>query len=890
MIVLCGMLAYTQRRPVGGVLLGLVGILRTFTCGGWIYVTSTDHALVHDVMMGLYLAFTPFWMALCLTKLAPAPGSPLEKAHRQAQRVRSIAAFLFYACTPFMVHFYLKHRRDRIPGMYTYYSMLEWTLVLLDLVFDTASALDLQTFQIRIDSEAPVDEVAAPASSTPSMFWWVASQSFLAFTGWSALFSLISIIFYFSVYNMAAEGLELLVLAQCLGLVLVAITPLERLFHGNQPYSIQLTCRWRHALLWLVSFATVASYMVKSPLVRLVVCAISCAVVALVSTLEWSHAWEAGRLPESVATWLVGLIAALVSRYGNHANIPIWPYLDETNGGLHVPALLLGAMCLLPIVLPSMNRSSAPSFVRRTSPPQGMIHFILAAMGMGAWLCELQTLLSDAGTLIAFSWTGYPIRGPQAVMHGVLVIAGMAVSIALSLSFPQIGASVVTMGLHAVGSYVAYVYDDWASFGGGMLIALTLPAMAIPLLQSAMSHHPIRIMALAWLVATLLAFLGVLTTAYAFLPGAMIMREHTGVMMGVYNAILIAALASARSPHVRTRLVRPSGERARRVKGAVHMLLSLLVGVAMVISIVRRVDPTTIAPHFPQERVLTAGIWTVHFGFDQHMRDSSRRMSRLLKELKMDVIGLLETDLQRPAFGNRDLTQWLAQELNMYADLGPSPKKHTWGAVLLSKFPIINSTHHLLPSPHGELAPAIHAVLDVFGVPTHVIVSHNGQEEDPLDRELQTTEIARILREAYPHPAIFLGYVVTKPHAPRPAPYQILFEDGKMLDVDPSDNDRWCQYLGFRGLERVGYARVSRFDVTDTELQTFKLHMPWMTWRLDPDHDARHARLPEMQPPTAPWAYPLSLIKPDGWMNETHMYAPYVFPQYFDRPRSDASS
>ncbi len=67
--------------------------------------------------------------------------------------------------------------------------------------------------------------------------------------------------------------------------------------------------------------------------------------------------------------------------------------------------------------------------------------------------------------------------------------------------------------------------------------------------------------------------------------------------------------------------------------------------------------------------------------------------------------------------------------MGMYADIGPNPKTHTWGAILLSKFPIINSTHHLLPSPHGELAPAIEAWLDVYGVEMQVIVSHNGQEE-----------------------------------------------------------------------------------------------------------------------------------------------------------------
>ena len=62
-----------------------------------------------------------------------------------------------------------------------------------------------------------------------------------------------------------------------------------------------------------------------------------------------------------------------------------------------------------------------------------------------------------------------------------------------------------------------------------------------------------------------------------------------------------------------------------------------------------------------------------------------------------------------------------------YVDIGPGPNQHTWGAVLLSKFPIINSTHHLLPSPDGELAPAIEAYLDMFGTPVKVIVAHNAR-------------------------------------------------------------------------------------------------------------------------------------------------------------------
>lgn len=50
-----------------------------------------------------------------------------------------------------------------------------------------------------------------------------------------------------------------------------------------------------------------------------------------------------------------------------------------------------------------------------------------------------------------------------------------------------------------------------------------------------------------------------------------------------------------------------------------------------------------------------------------------------------------------------------------------------------AQFPIINSTHHLLPSPHGELAPAIEAILDVYGTEVTVVVSHNGQGISSID-------------------------------------------------------------------------------------------------------------------------------------------------------------
>jgi endonuclease/exonuclease/phosphatase family metal-dependent hydrolase len=83
--------------------------------------------------------------------------------------------------------------------------------------------------------------------------------------------------------------------------------------------------------------------------------------------------------------------------------------------------------------------------------------------------------------------------------------------------------------------------------------------------------------------------------------------------------------------------------------------------------------------------MITAGIWTVHFGLESDLRDSQRRLRDALKEAELDVVGLLESDLQHIVTGNRDLTQIIAQDLGYYVDLGPGPQKHTWGAALLSK-------------------------------------------------------------------------------------------------------------------------------------------------------------------------------------------------------------
>jgi hypothetical protein len=224
-------------------------------------------------------------------------------------------------------------------------------------------------------------------------------------------------------------------------------------------------------------------------------------------------------------------------------------------------------------------------------------------------------------------------------------------------------------------------------------------------------------------------------------------------------------------------------------------------------------------PHHPDAKLMTAGIWTIHFGLDNDMWASEVRMRNVIQELEMDVVGFLESDTQRIIGGYRDLTQQIAEELGYYVDYGPGPNKHTWGCALLSKFPILNSTHHLLPSPVGELAPAIHATLDVYGKNVDVVVFHSGQEEDVEDRRLQTEYLSNLMASSS-NPLVLLSYLVTRPLEGNYNTY--VGPHNRMHDIDPSDWDRWCQYILYRDVKRTGYARVSRSTITDTEIQVGK--------------------------------------------------------------------
>ncbi|KAJ1307349.1 hypothetical protein OPQ81_001454 [Rhizoctonia solani] len=844
-------------HPQAAAAIAVCGLIRTVSCGGWVYITSNDDHDAHDVLMILYVVCNLPWM-LGSIFYAP-PGHPVSRKHRK------IFASLFFGALPPMVYFFIRHKVQRIPGAYTHYSFFEWWLIVADVAFDSLKSTEFSTVEISIrtvgsssaeiekpmmlESEARDNPVQLSTKTKESKALQPVAQEktlnnavvnaavltqsglikslvfspivtymvdlYLSYCSWSVYTSLAITLFYFNIWELGVTGSELAVIS--------TLTPF---WLGIKSFKEVAASHTGQTVTRACVILGMGAYAIDEPLGRLFIVAFANMALGIDWAITWSGLSNYINPRDNSFIFAAGFILANLSKMANHSNNPVWPIVDSRSGGWNRTGLFFALLALAQFAY--RPPASAPQETVKTDNSSTW----MSSIGLGGTIFALYSLFADSGTIVAWSWTGYPAKGPiPGLISGAVTISALCVGLALasSSSASRVVHHPAWLSVGAGACFVMYQYRDWFGYTGGLVYGIFLMSIFPKMLQESAFRGSALVYYLMWLTAIGLILADVWATAYAFVPGGVYMRERTDIVLiaeilaigcGVLNwgkRTIASAGAQSQSQSADT----PSVSTFVKLKSRIRATLGLFMVLAMSVALYRTPRNPPV-PHHSGDRLITAGIWTMHFGQDNEGRDSQRRMRDLIRDMELDVVGLLETDLHRTVFGHRDLTQVIAEEL----DLGPGPNSHTWGAVLLSKFPILNSTHHLLPSPNGELAPAISAVIDAWGTKVHIVVSHNGQEEDPLDRELQSRKLAEIMNVTFPEPTIFLGYVVTKPHADRPAPYFFLTEDGRMHDIDHLDWDRWCEYILYRGLWRVGYARVSRSTITDTELQIGKFVLP----------------------------------------------------------------
>lgn len=874
----------------------IIGVVRTVTCGGWVYITSTDDHDIHDIFMISYIVLTLPWDLLIIHY------SPYKSYKKWAMS-------LFFGTLFPLVYWFIQHQVLIRPGAYSIYAYFEWALIILDISFDSLSYPDFKNLVINLkptydngnwffkfdlvgktegsepllyeehvtvekvteddslvnpdetntdDSLVNLDETNVDDSLDPDYLpipeeeygeeeeeesfmdesakllkssddeikimiqetedvtfllsptdnafrppsqdslIYILTNIFNSFMFWSVLTSLLCIVWYFPLWYMGISGYEASIMS-VVSPILLYIPLVPVIIH-------------QYGVL-MASVIGISAYMIEIPESRLLTVALSTGIMAM----NFAYTLKTISTQESTLyyslTWMLGLVCSVILKMGFFSNNPIWPIMNEKNGGWNKTGL--GFALFFSLITPYTNsihyhRTGGLSFKPR------FVTKLTTSFGFGALMFAIHQLLTDASTLVYWSWEGWnttsqgPLTWPtSAVTCAVLILATVTSSRFFNKPLTPIlllTASSSVLCFKRITGWPNYVF-------GGLPYATSILWLVPTYFSKINSFKSIWVFVAAFFTYDLLVLAHVWTVAYAFVPYGWVLRERLEYVLAASTVLVAAGVFS-----VSGNVSKVSGKFMKKL----YFIAVLLLGVTGMFTYQLR--PTGVPqPYHPEEKLITAGIWTIHFGLDNDMWASEQRMIDLIREMELDVVGLLETDTQRITMGNRDLTNKMAHDLNMYADYGPGPNKHTWGCVLLSKFPIVNSTHFLLPSPVGELAPAIHATLKTYDEElVDVFVFHSGQEEDVEDRRLQSEALAELMGSTN-RPTFLLSYLVTDPLKGNYNKY--VSEQSGMYDIDPTDDDRWCEYILFKKLRRTGYARISRGTITDTELQVGKFQV-----------------------------------------------------------------
>ncbi|KAL8599854.1 hypothetical protein ACOMHN_038427 [Nucella lapillus] len=661
------------------------------------------------------------------------------------------------------------------------------------------------------------------------------------FVFWSLFQALAPMIWFYPLNELEISGYEAF-----------AVVWLFPVLCGIPGFLALIRNRWCLGLLRLVTVGCLASFQAPSTLSRLVTLAVGAGASSLVLAATLFSPSQRIRC-QTFWSLILGLFAFVASRVWFVSFVPTW-WSSQTNSIV----ITLGAIATLDHIFAGDDRVDAQTEKQgRADRPR----WYLAGLGFGSLLFLTYWCFGEVSLISRWVVRGYPNHGPMPDFWGapvlVCLLVGAQVSEIHSLTAHPLWTLFGTAAL-----FTLYYLPTWQGYTGGLLLAVYTMSVWPRMVNQVSACLPGRTLALANLVFVTLVLFLVWTVAYNFVPGGVYTREHTDWLIGaVMTFILLGLRSGGNIGSDFTAFIKVKG---LSVPTGLHRALILLAVMGGLLGFGYRYDPDRYqVPQKTNPREFTAGIWTYHFGYDNKgwpslersawllnntgavvitllERDASKlflgttdlgmwlgikgkgQMAHKYQTGRADVITLLESDASKPFLGNNDLGMWLGQRLGMYVDFGPSTKDHTWGNLILSKYPIIKSTHHLLPSPHGELAPAITATINMSGEAVDFVVTHMGNDRDVLDRQLQAKFLADQLRNS-PHPAVFLGYVTS---APGSHDYHQLIQVEGVKDIDSTDRSRWCEYIMYKGLIRLGYARISHGGLSDTEVQLGHFEIP----------------------------------------------------------------
>ncbi|KAK3732782.1 hypothetical protein RRG08_041092 [Elysia crispata] len=654
-------------------------------------------------------------------------------------------------------------------------------------------------FKNKKQNDAP--ERKLESMSFLQVFRVIARDSVFGFVFWSVFQGLAPMIWFYPLNELEISGYE--------AFAAVWLSPILCLIPG---FLGLIQNKWILILMRLIVVASVASFQAETTLQRLVTLAVGAGISMLVLA---ASLWHPNKAVRYRTFWglILGLHAFLAGRVWYVTFVPTW--WDKESNTIMTAAGAVAALGYVLEEVASFDKGYGMKSVSRRA------HWLPCGLGLGSLFYLTQMCFGEASLITRWTVKGFPDTGPVPLPWGSLVLLSL---LSGSVFGPRYKRPLLCAILATACIFTLLLNSNpYIAFAAGCCLAHLTMCIWPMAIEVATQSHPGLCLTVAAITYIVQVLFWVWTVAYNFVPYGEYTREHTDWLLSAVMGCIVLMTACYSKPSLGVTVTATKSESSSVPKFGHYVKVLLLIFLLGQFGMIKRFAKYQPAPRQKADsKIFTAGVWTFHFGYDNKGWPSMERAAQMINDTGVDVLTLLESDASKPFLGNNDLATWLGERLNFYVDFGPSTKDHTWGNLILSKYPIVKSVHHLLPSPKGELAPAITASINISGTVVDFVVTHMGNDRDALDRQLQAQFLAKELKNS-PHPAVFLGYVTSAPDSEN---YKHLLTEGKVKDIDSSDKRRWCEYIMYKKLIRLGYARISHGGLSDTEVQLGTFRIP----------------------------------------------------------------